>query len=911
VVSKRKIIRTLCSLLLLLFLALCCLYWYLPTYLENILIPQITKDLGIAHIACDVRRIGLTGADLGTFRIGDTEKPALSVASVQIDYSPQVVFTNYIHRIVLSGIEFRCEYSNGELIIPGFDMQTFFASPTQEIRFGGLEIRNAVLMCLWEGTLLRLPIELLIVSENTERASYYCTFRIFPDNREIVLSASFDFQERKLLLKGNADSFPLERLTLLNTLIPGLSLAGEVTLKGNADLELEPFTFSSASASCKFNNACITYNGIEVLSAHTTTHADLPFRIALKKAGNNNWKISLSSLPVVSPLPLQVSDTNLSLHIMQDALKCSGNSTIRVAPSGGEPITPLEVLEPIYLKGNFTTTIEKNGAWYFNFATAAAEVPSPHLQTCKLGLSDTRITTKSPEITIAAQGQEVEGSAHLTVRTHDINVTTHTVSLTLPSLSLDGDLRFSTASGGKSVVAFDCSLHHTDLTVSSVNISLPTLSFAGKAERGEGSETYLSGTANFTNASVSYPAFHAQANGINGIIPLQWPWRSPGSQGSISVKALQWKHLNFGSLVGTIGQQEFNVLFAGQSRGDLIPNAIFTFTGTAGYSSAHGFKTAFDFTLPLYKTPSEIDLGKFLPSLKGVIFSGELALDGDWVYGNTGMQSSLRSQLNNAKIILKEEELTIEGLTLDLHMPDVFAMRTAPRQLVSFERVSLGTLKIDNGEIEFQTESPNSLLIEKSGFNWCEGTVATQAFRIFPGVEDYNLILFCDRLKLAMILEQFGAAQAEGDGTVNGKIPLKFNNGQLSFGDGFLFSTPGHGGTLHLTGTEKLTAGIPANTPQFAQIELAREALKDFTYEWVALNLITEGDNVLLRMQLDGTPAHQLPFVYKKEFGGFAKVEAGSGGSRFQGISFDINFTLPLNKILHYTRPLTRSNPTQ
>ena len=209
--SKRKIILTFCSLLLLLCFALCCLYWYLPTYLENILIPQITKDLGIANITCDVRRIGLTGADLGTFQIRDKKTSTLSVASVHIDYSPQVVFTNYIHRIALSGIEFRCEYINGELIIPGIDMQTFFASPTKGIQFGGLEIRNAVLMCLWEGTLLRLPLELLIVSENTEIASYYCTFRVFPDNREIVFTTSFDPTERKILLKVSADSFPLER----------------------------------------------------------------------------------------------------------------------------------------------------------------------------------------------------------------------------------------------------------------------------------------------------------------------------------------------------------------------------------------------------------------------------------------------------------------------------------------------------------------------------------------------------------------------------------------------------------------------------------------------------------------------------------------------------------------------------
>jgi hypothetical protein len=40
--------------------------------------------------------------------------------------------------------------------------------------------------------------------------------------------------------------------------------------------------------------------------------------------------------------------------------------------------------------------------------------------------------------------------------------------------------------------------------------------------------------------------------------------------------------------------------------------------------------------------------------------------------------------------------------------------------------------------------------------------------------------------------------------------------------------------------------------------------------------------------------------VYKKEMGGFAKVEAGGQGSVFQGISLDVNFKVPLDKILHY-----------
>ena len=57
---------------------------------------------------------------------------------------------------------------------------------------------------------------------------------------------------------------------------------------------------------------------------------------------------------------------------------------------------------------------------------------------------------------------------------------------------------------------------------------------------------------------------------------------------------------------------------------------------------------------------------------------------------------------------------------------------------------------------------------------------------------------------------------------------------------------------------------------------------------------------MLLKMQLDGKPAKPLPFVYQKDIGGFAKVEAGIQGSTFQGIRLDVNFRLPLNKIMQY-----------
>jgi hypothetical protein len=237
---------------------------------------------------------------------------------------------------------------------------------------------------------------------------------------------------------------------------------------------------------------------------------------------------------------------------------------------------------------------------------------------------------------------------------------------------------------------------------------------------------------------------------------------------------------------------------------------------------------------------------------------------------------------------------------MSLDFPELPKIRSAPGQQIYFNKISLGDIVAENGKIDFQIESARSFLIEKIHFKWCNGRVETQSIRLSPAVEDYRMTFYCDRLNLAKVLEQFGAAKAEGRGTVSGRIPLQYTKAKFRFDDGFLFSTPGEGGKINLSGTDILTAGIPPGTPQFVQMELAAAALKDYDYSWAKLNITSEGEELLLQMQMDGKPAKTLPFVYRKDIGGFIKVEADSKGSKFQGIRLDVNFRLPLNKLLQY-----------
>jgi hypothetical protein len=226
-------------------------------------------------------------------------------------------------------------------------------------------------------------------------------------------------------------------------------------------------------------------------------------------------------------------------------------------------------------------------------------------------------------------------------------------------------------------------------------------------------------------------------------------------------------------------------------------------------------------------------------------------------------------------------------------------MQSAPQQRLRVSRVTLGKLEAKNLKVDFRVEPPGTLFFEKVQIDWCQGKINAAAIRIIPGRDEYESILFCDRLNLSMVLKQLGAAEAQGDGTVNGRIPILWTNGRLSFDNGFLYSSPGQTGAIRLSGTQALLSGLPPDSPQHVQLDIATEALKDYTYKWAKLSVQTEDDTLLLKLQFDGKPNRLLPFAYDGQSGRFKRV-AGQGLADFKGLSIDLNLRSPLNDILNY-----------
>jgi len=299
-----------------------------------------------------------------------------------------------------------------------------------------------------------------------------------------------------------------------------------------------------------------------------------------------------------------------------------------------------------------------------------------------------------------------------------------------------------------------------------------------------------------------------------------------------------------------------------------------------------------------------------IPFIPGISEVDDLKFDiftrADFSYTNQKINSSADIQVSNGTINSVESGFSASGISADMHFNDLMIPETLPGQYMNIDAFNAGRFNCSNGKVRFSLEDGNSINIENLKFNWCNGIVSTESFRLPSDDNAIHLTLYCDRLEMQDLFHQLGAFDAEGGGTLSGRIPVVVKNTEISFDNGFLFSTPGEGGRIFIRDLDRMLAGIPKNTREFSQLDLAGEALKNFEYKWVTLKLNTHGDTLGVNMQLDGKPVFALPFEYNRNLNSFVRIDAQSPGSNFQGIKLDVNLTLPFNQVIQFGNNLKR-----
>ncbi len=288
-------------------------------------------------------------------------------------------------------------------------------------------------------------------------------------------------------------------------------------------------------------------------------------------------------------------------------------------------------------------------------------------------------------------------------------------------------------------------------------------------------------------------------------------------------------------------------------------------------------------------------LPSFLPLPKNINFTGNISAKGEFRIGASQPEGNLEISLNDGSISIDENNLHITGISSQLSFPHLPQIASASSQKLHAANIDIGTLRFRNARITYRLEENAALFLEKGQLNWCNGTVEMAATRIAPGSTDYATTLYCDRLEFAEILNQFGVNDTSGNGSLNGKLPVRLSKRGFFFDDGFLFSTPGNSGTIRFQDTEALKQNLP-DTGQAATLNYSVQALENFSYNWAKLQVHSKGDTLRISMQIDGKPAIPLPYGYQ----GGSLVETTQGNGLQHPLRVNVNFHLPLTKIFAF-----------
>ncbi|MFO7748821.1 MAG: YdbH domain-containing protein, partial [Desulfobacteraceae bacterium] len=580
----------------------------------------------------------------------------------------------------------------------------------------------------------------------------------------------------------------------------------------------------------------------------------------------------------------------------------------RPAPPGEHLLEGLGGKTPLPVRVDYQCQASPGGKWRVSVKGAGEKKTGEEVFSFVTGEESFDVRAVRPRFQLKAAGSRFKGDVEFMAGLSNLDVDMGTLHarVSRPRLIGTGSFDFSRKGrGGR--VNFTLATSRTTLSFDAGRLEIPKIDIPGRVALTKKLTPSVTIQPQFAAASAVLPEQKVTIETIEALVPLSFPFQEKTAKGRFSAGRLALNGRKMAEISGGIAQTGtgFDVSGTAAVTGLFKPDQeslMVDFSASAevpGEKEKRGGATL-QFETRKRRIVSNALERHLLASGRDMDFNFLFAAEGKIETDISTITSRITLDVSEGFFALPENSLAAGGIDTTLQISSINPFESGNSQVLTIDTIDLDDIHVSDVSLVYAVEPDSSLLLEGCDFRWCRGRVSTGAVRIVPGKEKYKLNLYCDRLKLSDILEQIGSFQAEGEGSLSGRIPLSYDRGIVSFDNGFLFSAPGRGGTIRVTGTDRLLSGIPRGTAQFSQIDLAREALKNYNYKWARLNFNTAGEELVVKMAFDGKPRDRLPFVYKKELQSFARVDASSPGSRFQGIAIDLNLRLPFNQVLQF-----------
>jgi len=375
-------------------------------------------------------------------------------------------------------------------------------------------------------------------------------------------------------------------------------------------------------------------------------------------------------------------------------------------------------------------------------------------------------------------------------------------------------------------------------------------------------------------------------------LPVQYPLQETGAGGTLSIGKIRYQGIDSGRFQANLQPAQSGLTFTTSLALPFVAGLSLNCDGSAQMNRDVAVHCRLPATLFDSATfPSAI------PLPDGLSLQGKIGAEGEFHIKNGIPGGKFSAVYREGKLTYNENKLS--DINLQAVFPHLPLLLSSPGQLCTIGSIELGKIKLSDGRLRFRVEDDQSLFLEKSRFSWCGGKVEASSITLAKDMKELETTLYCDRLGFTELLSQFGIDKTDGQGSLNGRLPLKINRKGLVFDDGFLFSTPGNSGIVRFKDPEQLLQGMP-DINKSAYLDYSMQALENFFYNWTKLSFNSKNNELLITMQLDGKPADPLPFGYDN--GQIVPTRQGPGLQH--PIRLDVNFRLPMQNLFQYGKKI-------
>ena len=325
--------------------------------------------------------------------------------------------------------------------------------------------------------------------------------------------------------------------------------------------------------------------------------------------------------------------------------------------------------------------------------------------------------------------------------------------------------------------------------------------------------------------------------------------------GKFTIGGVRYRDNTLPALTGTLSVADWRARFS--ARWPLLEQAVLSATGWLDVGSGVPLGEV-KAAIPRFEIHDEKELAGLFAEAEGLDLSGAFSLDARLRLLADRVVPSITFKAEGVRLASKQYEAALEDATGAVTINSFDPLSTPGNQRFAVKRAHLGKLKVANGFVAFRVESPASIFVERTEWDWAGGRLYTHALRFDPSAPAIDIVVYGDHLSLKEILAHIPDQRATGEGSLYGRLPVTVQWPKISYGNGFLYATPG-AGSIRVRDTEFVGKILDNQDSRFASDDRLMQvkqriigAVQDFEYSTFKTDLINRDGKLSARIHTKG-----------------------------------------------------------